>query len=158
MIFHTGSFLFPSLYLLCTYCRFLLRFHHKTYIKHSQVALVKNPSANAREAGDTGSIPQSERSLGVGMAAYSSVLTWKAAWTENLVSYSPWGHKDWVTEHIVIIVYFTLITTELQLHTKILPFYLTTHTFCFGCHNLPFSILYIHWHIVATSYFYNFVH
>ena len=25
----------------------------------SQVALVKNPSANAREAGDTGSIPQS---------------------------------------------------------------------------------------------------
>ena len=28
------------------------------------------------------------------MAAHSSVLAWRIPWTEDLVGYSPWGHKE----------------------------------------------------------------
>ena len=28
------------------------------------------------------------------MAAHSSILVWKIPWTEELVGYSPWGHKE----------------------------------------------------------------
>ena len=28
------------------------------------------------------------------MATHSSTLAWKISWTENLVGYSPWGHKE----------------------------------------------------------------
>ena len=28
------------------------------------------------------------------MATYSSILAWEVPWTESLVDYSPWGHKE----------------------------------------------------------------
>ena len=37
----------------------------------------KNPPANAEDAGDTGLIPGSRRSPGVGNVNRSSILTWK---------------------------------------------------------------------------------
>ncbi|MGH2217458.1 hypothetical protein, partial [Enterococcus faecalis] len=27
------------------------------------------------------------------MATHSSILAWEMLWTENMVGYSPWGHK-----------------------------------------------------------------
>ena len=34
------------------------------------------------------------------MATYSSILAWRISWTEELVGYSPWGHKESdTTEH-----------------------------------------------------------
>ena len=37
------------------------------------------------------------------MATHLSILAWRIPWTEELVSYSPWGHKGLdtteVTEH-----------------------------------------------------------
>ena len=29
-----------------------------------------------------------------GMATHSSILAWRISWTEGLVSYCPWGHKE----------------------------------------------------------------
>ena len=28
------------------------------------------------------------------MATHSSILVWKIPWTERLMGYSPWGHKE----------------------------------------------------------------
>ena len=34
------------------------------------------------------------------MATHSNILAWKIQWTEELVGYSPWGHKESdTTEH-----------------------------------------------------------
>ena len=50
----------------------------------SQVVLVvKNPAANAGVLKDVSSIPGSGRSPGEGMAAHSSILAWRIAWTEE---------------------------------------------------------------------------
>ena len=35
-----------------------------------------------------------EDPLGKGMATHSSILAWRIPWTESLVGYSPWGHKE----------------------------------------------------------------
>ena len=35
-----------------------------------------------------------EDPLEEGMATHSSVLAWAIPWTEELVGYSPWGHKE----------------------------------------------------------------
>ena len=35
-----------------------------------------------------------EDPLGKGMATHSSILAWKIPWTESLVVYNPWGHKN----------------------------------------------------------------
>ena len=43
--------------------------------------MVKNPSANA---GDAGSISRSGRSLEEEMATCSSILAWETPWTEEL--------------------------------------------------------------------------
>ena len=48
--------------------------------------MVKNSLASAADtgdAGDTGSIPGSGRSLGVEMATHSSILAWKIPWAEE---------------------------------------------------------------------------
>ena len=45
--------------------------------------MVKNPPADAGDAGDLGSIPGSERSPEEEMATYSSILAWKIPWTEE---------------------------------------------------------------------------
>ena len=51
----------------------------------SQVVLmVKNPSANAEDIRDMGSIPGAERSPeGESMATHSSILTWRIPWMEE---------------------------------------------------------------------------
>ena len=58
-------------------------------------SVVKNPPASA---GDTGSIPESGRSLEKEMAIHSNILAWG-----SLVVSSPWGHKrvghDLETKH-----------------------------------------------------------
>ena len=62
--------------------------------------VVKNPPANAGYARDTGSIPGSGRSPGVGMATHSSILAWRIPWIEE-PGYSPWSCKETdMTDHI----------------------------------------------------------
>ena len=43
--------------------------------------MVKNPPANAADAGDLGLIPGFERSLEEEMATHSSILAWNILWT-----------------------------------------------------------------------------
>ena len=45
--------------------------------------MVKNPSANAGDSRDTGSIPELGRSPGEGKATHPSILAWKISWTEK---------------------------------------------------------------------------
>ena len=45
--------------------------------------MVKNPPANAGDAGDTGLIPGSEDPLEEEMAVHSSILAWRIPWTEE---------------------------------------------------------------------------
>ena len=45
--------------------------------------VVKNPSANAGDRRDMGSIPGSGRCPGGGMATHSSILVWKIPWTKE---------------------------------------------------------------------------
>ena len=52
--------------------------------------MVRNPPVNA---GDVHLIPGSGRSPGEGNGNYSSTFSWKIPWTEELVGYSPQGHK-----------------------------------------------------------------
>ena len=42
--------------------------------------MVKNPSADARDIRDAGSIPESGRALEEDMATHSSILTWRIPW------------------------------------------------------------------------------
>ena len=44
---------------------------------------MKNPPANAGDAGDTGLIPGSEDPLEEEMAVHSSILAWRIPWTEE---------------------------------------------------------------------------
>ena len=62
----------------------------------SQVApVVKNPPANAGDAGDTSSIPGLGRSLEKEMATHSSILAWRILWTEEPGwAYNPWAPKE----------------------------------------------------------------
>ena len=45
--------------------------------------MVKNPPANAADAGDVGLITGSGRSLKKEMATHSGILDWKFPWTEE---------------------------------------------------------------------------
>ena len=45
--------------------------------------MVKNPSANAGDKGDPGSIPASGRPPEEEIATCSRILTWKIPWTEE---------------------------------------------------------------------------
>ena len=45
--------------------------------------VVKNPSANAGDIRDAGSIPGSEDPLEEGSAAHSIILAWRNPWTEE---------------------------------------------------------------------------
>ena len=56
-------------------------------------SVVKNPSANAGAIGDTGSIPGSGRSPGVGNGNHSSILACKIPWTEE-PGCSPWSCEE----------------------------------------------------------------
>ena len=58
--------------------------HVPTIIWDSKVALVvKNPSANAGDIRDLGSIPGSEDPLKEGLATNSSFLAWRSPWTKE---------------------------------------------------------------------------
>ena len=55
------------------------------YAHTSQLVLViKNPPANAGDAGDTGSISGSGTYLEEGMATHSNILSWRIPWTVYL--------------------------------------------------------------------------
>ena len=64
--------------------------------------MVKNPSANATDARDLGSVPGVGRSPGEGngnLLQHSSLL--KSHTQKSLVGYSPWNYEDLdVTEHL----------------------------------------------------------
>ena len=51
-------------------------------------SVVKNPPANAGDAGDASLIPESGRSLEEEMATPSSILDWKIPWTEEPSGYT----------------------------------------------------------------------
>ena len=63
--------------------------------------VIKNPQANAGDTRDEGSIPRSERSIGVGKGKSTPVfLPGKFHAQRNLMGYSPWGCKELdATEH-----------------------------------------------------------
>ena len=53
--------------------------------------MIKNPQAMQEiQAQSLGR----EDPLEKGTAIHSSVLAWRIPWTEDLVGYSPWGHKE----------------------------------------------------------------
>ena len=59
--------------------------------------MVKNPPANAGETRDTGLIPGSGRSSGVGsgnLLQYSAILPGKFHEQRSLLDYSPWSHRE----------------------------------------------------------------
>ena len=53
--------------------------------------MVKNPPA--KKETQVQSLDQ-ENLLEKEMATHSSILAWEIPWTEDLVGYSPWGHKE----------------------------------------------------------------
>ena len=57
--------------------------HLKVIIGLPDGSVVKNPPANAGDAGDKGSIPGLGRFTGGGNGTHSSILTWKIPWTEE---------------------------------------------------------------------------
>ena len=56
---------------------------HILYVGFPGGTVVKNPSANAGDTREAGSIPGSGRSLEKGMATHSSILAWRIPWTEE---------------------------------------------------------------------------
>ena len=57
--------------------------------------MVENPSANAGDIRDLGSIPGLGRFPRGGHGNYSSVLAWRRQEGQRwLAGYSPWGHKE----------------------------------------------------------------
>ena len=56
--------------------------------------MVKNLPANAGGQETQGPSLGLEDLLEEGMAIHSSTLAWEIPWAEELVGYSPWGHKD----------------------------------------------------------------
>ena len=59
--------------------------------------MVKNPLANAGDAGNVGSIPVWEDPLEEEMATHCSILAWKISWTEE-----PGGLQSMGSQKVVI--------------------------------------------------------
>ena len=69
--------------------------HIQTQLSCSGSSVVKNPSANAGDTRDAGSIPGSGRSPGVEMATQSRILSWEIPRTGQLGGlHSPGGCKN----------------------------------------------------------------
>ena len=82
------------------FIRFLY-WHHHGYQGLPGDSVVKNTPANAGILGDAGSVPGSEKSLGVrnGKPLQYSCLE-NSMGKRSLLGYSPWGHKESdMTEH-----------------------------------------------------------
>ena len=64
--------------------------------------MVKDPPANVRDTGDTGSILGLGRSLEKGMATHFSILAWNIPWREESGGLqSMWSQKGVdMTEHV----------------------------------------------------------
>ena len=54
----------------------------------------KEPTCNAEDAGDVGSIPGSGISPGGGNSTHFSIPAWEIPWTEEPGGHSPWGRKE----------------------------------------------------------------
>ena len=54
----------------------------------------KEPTCNAEDAGDVGSIPGLGISPGGGNSTHFSIPTWEIPWTEEPGGHSPWGRKE----------------------------------------------------------------
>ena len=54
-----------------------------SFLGLSRGSVTKNPSVNAGDTGDAGSIPRLGGSPGEGMATHSSILAWKIPWREE---------------------------------------------------------------------------
>ena len=53
------------------------------------------------------------------MATHSSILAWRAPWTEELVGHSPWGRKQSdTTERLHFLSFF--LEKEMATHSRIL--------------------------------------
>ena len=51
-----------------------------------------------------------EALLEKGMAVHSSILAWKIPWTESLVDYNQWDHKELdMTERLTLSYFYILI-------------------------------------------------
>ena len=86
---------------------------HLIYISYSKLYLgfpagsaVKNPSANA---GDAGLIPRSGRSPGEGNGNHSSIVAWEIPWTAwqatvHVVAKSQTQFRDWACKQIIHII------------------------------------------------------
>ena len=75
--------------------------HHKTSVKQGEFhngSSGKESACNAEATGDTGLIPGSGRPPGGGNDNPLQYSCLENPWTENLVRYSPWGHKEYTTE------------------------------------------------------------
>ena len=84
-----------------------LRFWCSTYIFEGlpQWLNGKEPTCNAEDAGDVGSIPGLGISPGGGNSTHFSIPTWEIPWTEEPGGHSPWGRKELdMTEHILLFI------------------------------------------------------
>ena len=52
-----------------------------------------------------------EDSLEKGMATDSSILAWRIPWTEKLVGYSPWNHKEYMHCSFLNLVVISTLTS-----------------------------------------------
>ena len=57
--------------------------------------MVKNPPANAGDAGNSGSVPLLGRSPGEGNGNHSSVLAWRIPWMEEPGGLQSVGSQSW---------------------------------------------------------------
>ena len=58
--------------------------------------MIKNPPANAGDAGDTGLIPGAGRSLEDAVTTHSSILAWEIPWTEKSGGLQSMGSQNWI--------------------------------------------------------------
>ena len=61
--------------------------------------------------------PGSGRFLGEGMATHSSILAWRVPWTEELVGYSPWDHKELDTTEQLSTALFKAVFSSVQFNS-----------------------------------------
>ena len=57
-------------------------------------SVIKNPPANAEDARESVSIPESGRSGGEGMATHSYIHSWKIPWTKEPGRLQPMGSQS----------------------------------------------------------------
>ena len=72
----------------------IINFHSVSPVGSPGAAVVKTPSAKAGDAGDTSSIPGSERSLEEEITIHFSILAWKIPTDRSQVGYSPQDCKS----------------------------------------------------------------